>query len=119
MARVARKLSLQPVPPVGRRVDLKAPYTAAQWSSGGSRGVQVGAGGAWAAPLCAGAGAVWARPVLRAALPYAPAHLDWRGHSALLHAECRAPPDLSYRCPQVRSDTVSFERSTCIVNCSW
>lgn len=60
------------------------------------RSACVEAGARWAAPLGA-AGALWVRPLLRAKLPFAPAGIDWRAHLATRHAECRAPPDTSYR----------------------
>lgn len=69
---------------------------AGQWSGSGVRSVCVDAGARWAAPLGA-AGALWVRPLLRARLPFAPADVDWRAHAATRHAECRAPPDTSYR----------------------
>ncbi|XP_049867189.1 intermembrane lipid transfer protein Vps13D [Pectinophora gossypiella] len=97
--------------PVEVRVD-HAPNTA-QWSSSGSRAAAVGAGGAWAAPLGASSGALWVRPLLRHALPAAPAALDWRLAPALLHAECRAPPDTSYRfCCVVIREQFPPERSS-------
>ncbi|KAJ2952417.1 hypothetical protein O0L34_g6723 [Tuta absoluta] len=80
--------------PVEVRVDHA--NNTAQWT-GSSRSATVAAGAAWSAPLGAGAAALWARPIVRNALPAAPAPLDWRTAPALLHAECRAPPDTSYR----------------------
>lgn len=67
------------------------------------RSAQVCAGATWAAPLSAVPAALWTRPLLRAqAAPPAPAPapIDWRtapGDRALLHYECRAPPDHVYR----------------------
>ncbi|CAH0702102.1 unnamed protein product [Spodoptera exigua] len=87
--------------PVEVRVD-HAP-SAAAWSGGSVRTAQVGAGATWAAPLSAQPAALWTRPLLRAqAAPPAPspAPIDWRnapGDRALLHYECRAPPDHVYR----------------------
>lgn len=72
-------------------------YFAAQWASGGVRCATVRAGDAWAAPLCARAGALWARPLCGGAAAPAPAALDWRCAPALVHRECRAPPDHVYR----------------------
>lgn len=79
------------------------------------RVAQVEPGAAWAAPLAADPGALWTRPLLRPAAPAgsmaavtapppaavpAPAPIDWRAspaQRALLHYECRAPPDHVYR----------------------
>ncbi|KAF9411175.1 hypothetical protein HW555_009948 [Spodoptera exigua] len=92
-------------PVVGRTMDnIGAPMLrAAAWSGGSVRTAQVGAGATWAAPLSAQPAALWTRPLLRAqAAPPAPspAPIDWRnapGDRALLHYECRAPPDHVYR----------------------
>lgn len=69
----------------------------AQWTGSGVRCVQVAAGARWAAPLAAHPGALWTRPLAGSAAPPAPAAIDWRATSTLVHYECRAPPDQIYR----------------------
>ncbi|KAJ8723032.1 hypothetical protein PYW07_004212 [Mythimna separata] len=108
----ARKLvtvrsALQLVNKLPHAVEVRVDHapSAAQWSSGGGgvRCASVAAGALWAAPLAAHPAALWTRPLLRAA-PAAPAPspapIDWRAAPsarALLHYECRAPPDHVYR----------------------
>ncbi|XP_028160123.1 vacuolar protein sorting-associated protein 13D-like [Ostrinia furnacalis] len=108
------------------RVDYAPPT--AQWSGSGVRVAQVEPGAMWAAPLAADPGALWTRPVLRAATPAAghappppppaPAAIDWRAaptQRALLHYECRAPPDHVYRfCCSIVRERFPAERGPAI-----
>ncbi|CAH0692632.1 unnamed protein product [Chilo suppressalis] len=106
------------------RVPRDHAHMQGSWTGGGVRVAVVGAGQSWAAPVSARPAALWARPLLHAPhAPHAPhaergpalgppgpapgptpapAAIDWRdaphpAHAALLHYQCRAPPDYVYR----------------------